>query len=260
MKLSLLSTLASGIFALAVGSATGITTHLIGEQVNASVAEAKTVEVLQATATRIAEQKERMTPAVIVTIPISNDQMNNAQGIPLHEAPTADVLGASSTYNTTVYPTSIPSLAVVPPAAATVIAAFDATAGGTVTPAVATPQPTASAWPSGTPSATPVVLAIETLEATADERTSSVTATPTPFPTEVTPPTITENPTPSPTDVPKATVIPTPLPVATDTPTMEPTQTDAPTITPQPVASATDGPLVSPLATPTMSKTETPAP
>ena len=152
MKLSLLSTLASGIFALAVGSATGITTHMIGEQVSANVAEARTVEVLQATATRIAEQKIQTTLAVDVTIPVSREQMESAQqyAIPLHEqAPTAEVLGASSTYNTTVYPTSIPSLAVVPPAAATVIAAFDATAGGTVTPAVATPQPTASAWPSG---------------------------------------------------------------------------------------------------------------
>ena len=260
MKLSLLSTLASGIFALAVGSATGITTHMIGEQVSANVAEARTVEVLQATATRIAEQKIQTTLAVDVTIPVSRAEMESAQqyAIPLHEqAPTAEVIGASPTYNETVYPTLTASPQhIVPPAAATVIAAFDATAGGTVTPAVATPSPTASAWPSGTPSATPVVLAIETLEATAAEWD----ATPTPYPTVAATdaPTITENPTPAPTVAPIHTV--TPQPSDTNTPTIEPSATEAATITPPALVTVTEGPLQSPLATPTIAATETAVP
>lgn len=256
MKLSLLSTLASGIFALAVGSATGITTHLIGEQVNASVAEAKTVEVLQATATRIAEQKERMTPVVIVTIPISNDQMNNAQGIPLHEqAPPDSGLGASFTYNTTVYPTltatphNDSSRTPAPVSAGIYAAAVDIL--GTPT-AAATPQPTASAWPSGTPSATPVVLLVETLAATAAEWD----ATPTPYPTVTELPTITENPTPAPT----VASISTSTPQPSDTATMEPSATEAATITPPPIVTVTDGPLDSPLPTPTPITTETAVP
>jgi len=262
VKLSLLSTLASGIFALAVGSATGITTHMIGEQVSANVAEARTVEVLQATATRIAEQKIQTTLAVDVTIPVSREQMNAVSGyaIPLHEqAPTAEVLGASSTYNETVYPTSIPSPQhIVPLDTAPVSAGIYAAAGGTVTPAVATPIASPSAWPSGTPSATPVVLVVETLAATADESTWAAifTATPTPYPTDA--PTITEHPTPWPTVAPIHTS--TPQPSDTNTPTIEPSATEEATVTPPALVTVTDGPLQSPLATPVPEETETPAP
>lgn len=258
MKLSLLSTLASGIFALAVGSATGITTHMIGEQVSANVAEARTVEVLQATATRIAEQKIQTTLAVDVTIPVSREQMNAVSGyaIPLHEqAPAIETLGATLPYNTTVYPTFTPSPHVDSSRTpAPVSAGIYAAAVDTITPTAAAITPTASAWPSGTPSATPVVLVVETLAATAAEWD----ATPTPHPTVTEQPTITENPTPWPTVAPIHTS--TPQPDDTNTPTIEPSATDEATITPPPLVTVTDGPLQSPLATPIPDETETPAP
>lgn len=250
--------MATGAAAVSLVFAVGIP---LNNAQQGAVAQARTVEVLQATATRIAEQKIRTTLAVDVTIPVSREQMNAVSGyaIPLHEqAPTAEVIGASPTYNETVYPTSIPSLAVVPPDTAPVSAGIYAAAGGTVTPAAATPIASPSAWPSGTPSATPVVLVVETLAATADESTWAAifTATPTPYPTDA--PTITEHPTPWPTVAPIHTS--TPQPSDTNTPTIEPSATEAGTITPEPIVTVTDGPLTSPLATPVPEKTETPAP
>jgi hypothetical protein len=237
---------------------------MIGEQVSANVAEARTVEVLQATATRIAEQKIQTTLAVDVTIPMSREQMNAVAGyaIPLHEqAPTAPtiepVLGASSIYNMTVYPTLSATPHTIPPAPAPVSAGIYA-AGEVI--ASATPAATLTVEPSAWPTNTPAVLAIETIAATADEREWD--ATPTPFPTATEQPTIAENPTPMPTPAPIATSTPQPVPIATetDTATSEPTQTEVVTITPPPVVTATEGPLNSPLPTPTSITTETPVP
>ena len=248
MKFSLLSTLAGGVFILAAASAGSVGVHAVVTGVNASVAQARTVEVLQATATRIAEQKER-TLVITVTIPVSREQMESVAQytIALHEqAPTAPtiepVLGASSIYNMTVYPTLSATPHTIPPAPAPVSAGIYA-AGEVI--ASATPAATVSVEPSAWPTNTPAVLVVETLVATAAEWD----ATPTPpYPTVTEPPTITENPTPWPTVAPIHTS--TPQPSATDTATIEPSATDEATVTPPALVTVTDGPLQSPLATP----------
>lgn len=182
MKFSLLSTLAGGVFILAAASAGSVGVHAVVTGVNASVAQARTVEVLQATATRIAEQKER-TLVIAVTIPVSREQMESVAQytIALHEqAPTAPtiepVLGASSIYNMTVYPTLSATPHTIPPAPAPVSAGIYA-AGEVI--ASATPAATVSVEPSAWPTNTPAVLVVETLVATAAEWD----ATPTPHPT-----------------------------------------------------------------------------
>ena len=204
MKLSALSTLASGVIVFVAIVVGWITPRVVATEINAGVANAKTVETLRATATRIAEQKERMTPVINVTIPVDRQQMESVAqyAIALHEqAPVIETLGATLPYNTTVYPTFTPSPHVDSSRTPAPVSAGIYAAADTITPAAATPSPQPSAWPS----ATPALLAIETLEATAEEPQWSVTATPTPYPTEVMQPTITENPTPAPTDVPKST-------------------------------------------------------
>ena len=246
MKLSLLSTLASGVFACAVAIATGLSTHMALTQAEANIAEAKTVEVLQATATKIAEQKERTLVISATLIPTSEvEQMVNAGNpmIPLHEAPTAPVEALAPV---TIYPTPIqPTSTTVPPGVATVTANID-THYSTGTP-VATDDPTS----------TPLALPLLTETPTPDE-VLAVVVTLDMQPTATYAPTLTLTPepppTPAPTDAPKATVIPTPQPVTTSTVDVTPiplpteTATQAPTV--EPSATVTSGPLVSVLPTP----------
>ena len=244
MKLSLLSTLASGVFACAVAIATGLSTHMALTQAEANIAQARTVEVLQATATRIAELKPDHLVISATLAPTSEiEQMvdTGSAMIPMHEAPTSEVVALNPPV--TIYPTPQMTPQYVPPGAATVNADI-ATQRSTGTP-VATDASTS------TPLAFPIVTNTPQPEHTPVEAAMIVTLEM--FPTETYAPTLTIEPppTPAPTDVPKLTQAPL-------TSTVEPSATPEPIVTPTIEPTVTDSPLVSPLATPTMEATAAP--
>lgn len=253
MKLKLLSAVASGVFVLAVASATGLATHMVGRQAEANVAQARTVEVLRATATRIAEQKQN-TLVIAVTIPAPETIVSNdSAGIPLHEAPTAQVEALNPPV--TIYPQPLqPTSTNVPHGHATVNAIADQRSTGT---------PMATDTATSTPLAFPISTITPTPAATSAEDLAVI-----PVATELLPTatfaatlTIEPPPTPAPTDVPKVTEAPptetaeptvTPAPLPSDTPEPSATPTIEPTVT--------DSPLGSPLATPTIYETSTAVP
>jgi len=236
------STALAAAFVISVSVAAGMATTQVATDMQASVAEARTVEVLRATATRIAEQKQN-TLVISTTIQDAPDQIvsNDSAGIPLHEAPTSEVVALNPPV--TIYPTPQMTPQYVPPGAATVNADI-AIQRSTGTPMATDDTPsTPLAFPivteTPTPAHTPIGdVMIVTLEM---------------LPTETYAPTLTIEPppTPAPTDVPKSTQAPL-------TSTVEPSATPEPIVTPTIEPAVTDSPLVSPLATPTMEATAAP--
>lgn len=236
MKLKLLSTLASGVFVLAVASAMGLATHMVGRKAEANVAQARTVEVLRATATHIAELKQDHL-VISTTIQSAPETIvSNDSAIPLHEAPTAQV---EALVPVTIYPQPLqPTSTNVPPVTADVNADIDTQRSTGTATATTTASDTPLPFPThaDTPTPNEALAVVVTLEM---------------IPTATFAPTLTIEPvaTPQPTDAPKATAIPTPQPTETAAEfTPVPVATDAPTT--EPSATATSGPMVSIIATP----------
>ena len=246
------STALAAAFVISMSVAAGLTTTQVATGIQARVAEARTVEVLQATATRIAEQKQN-TLVISTTIQDAPETIvSNDSAIPLHEAPTAQVEALNPPV--TIYPQPLqPTSTNVPPVPADVTADID-----TQDTQRSTGAATAATAASNTPLPFPIITDTPTPEATSDETLIVVTlellATATYAPTLTLTPE--PPPTPQPTDAPKATIAPTP------TNTVEPTQTPAPIPTETATQMATVEPsatsvLISPIATPTIEPSAT---
>jgi len=238
---SFLTAIALGVIAISLTFAVGLPLNNVQQ---GAIAKANTAEVLQATATHVAELKERYL-VISTTIQSAPEQIVNSDSvmIPLNEAPTEQV---EALVPVTIYPTPPqPASTNVPPGAATVNADID-THRSTGTPV---------ATVTDTPLAFPIVTETPQPEQTPDDSFAVVvTLEMIPTATFAATLTIEPPPTPAPTDAPKATVIPSPQPVVTDTvdvtPVPLPTETAAQAPTIEPSATATSGPLVSIIATP----------
>lgn len=238
---SFLLALATGTLAVSLLFVVGIP---LENAQQGAIAQARTVEVLQATATRIAELKPDHLVILATLAPTSEiEQMvdTGSAMIPMHEAPTSEVVALNPPV--TIYPTPLqPTSTTVPPGHATVNAIADQRSTGT---------PMATDAPTSMPLAFPIITVTPTPEHTPIEAAMIVTLEM--LPTETYAPTLTIEPppTPAPTDVPKSTQAP-------PTSTVEPSATPEPIVTPTIEPTVTDSPLVSPLATPTMEATAAP--
>jgi len=255
------STALAAAFVISVSIAAGLTTTQVATDIQAQVAEARTVAVLRATATHVAELKASHLVISATLAPTSEvEQMVNTGSamIPLSEAPTAQVEALD--VPVTIYPQSLqPTLTPVPPGVATVNANIESHHS------TGTPMATDAATATDTPLAFPINTETPRPEQTPAEAVVIVTLEMMPTATYAPTLTIEPPPTPQPTDAPKATAIPTPVPtpqpVATDTvevtpiPLLTETATQAPTVEPSATATSV---LVSPLATPTEEATAAP--
>jgi len=230
---SFLTAIALGVLAISLTFAVGLPLNNVQQ---GAIAKANTAEVLQATATHVAELKERYL-VISTTIQSAPEQIVNSDSvmIPLNEAPTEQV---EALVPVTIYPTPPqPASTNVPPGAATVNADID-THRSTGTPV---------ATVTDTPLAFPIITETPQPEQTPDDSFAVVvTLEMIPTATFAATLTIEPPPTPAPTDAPKATGLPTNTPqpevTAIPLPTVEASATVEPTIEPSATEEATAAP------------------